>query len=96
MLKDFEKLAKQKVDQQNRDVHGREKCQKCNAPRHYHIETNSLLCDQCDREELKKAIAKMKKQLQSWKDSDKWHYHPFYGFRRNKTHSKYIRRDRYS
>ena len=92
-------------------VDGSKKCKKCGTIySKYSLFlwkgkiTNSLLCEVCEKADIKKSVAKRikrldkkgPKQVQNNDGSisvggEKWYYHPFYGFRRNKTRGKYIR-----
>ena len=90
-------------------VDGSKKCKKCGTIySKYSLLlwkgkiTNSLLCEVCEKVDIKKLMSKWKKMEEGPKQvqnndgsisvgGEKWYYHPFYGFRRNKTRGKYIR-----
>ena len=77
------------------------KCPKCNAPFSIFslkLEkiTDSLFCEKCDEEEVKKAVNsewEKWRKLNPYDDPDKWDFHSsFYGPRRKNAYKKYIRR----
>ena len=76
----------------------KKKCPKCNTTYSNFILkiwkekiTDSLFCEECDKEEIEKAI---NSEWTRWKNSGAdWTTGGFFGsHRKNSTHSKYIRR----